>query len=72
MYPLPVGPTLELSQHDKMLPELKHSPQHLQVRILLQVVAVVKAAWTSGLHVCYPLMLDRPWVRSPAVHIHIQ
>jgi hypothetical protein len=72
MYHLPVGPALKLSQHNKVLPKLKHSLQHLQIRILLQIVAVVKAAGTSGLHVCYPLVLDRPWVRSPAVHIHIQ
>lgn len=69
---LPVRASLELSQHNKVLPQLKNSLQHLQIWVLLQVVSVVETPRAPGLHVCYPLVLDRPWIRRPAVHIHIQ
>lgn len=55
-----------------MLPQLQHSLQHLQVRILLQVVSMVKAAWPTRLHVGYSLVLDGPWIRGPAVAVHVQ
>ena len=69
---LPVGAPFKLTQHHKVLPELQNSLQHLEIRILLQVVAVVEAARPPRLHVCYSLMLDGPWVGGPAIAVHIQ
>ena len=69
---LPVGPSLKLSQHHKMLPKLQHSLQYRQIGIFSKVVSVVETARPARLHVGYPLMLDGPGVGCPAVAVHIQ